>query len=358
MRENLKNLCAYVPEEPLEAVRARYGLKKVNRLSANENPYGTSRKVEKAVTDWNFSEGNRYPDGYAKELRTAVARHVGCRESQLIMGVGLDEIISLVSRTFLDQGDEVIVPDPTFSEYELNAEIEGAVIRHAKCSEETGRMDFDAMLAETGDRTKLIWICNPNNPTGAFNPVEEIDSFLARVPENVIVLIDEAYIDYADGQPTALGLLGKYSNAAVMRTFSKIYGLANYRVGYIVMSDEPGSILQTVRCPYNLSSLSQTAALAALSDQKFVARCAERNARERRRLEEFFDRNGIFYYKSQANFVFFRFGGADDLAEYLLKNGYQVRRGLRKDWLRVTIGKRKQNDAVMSLIEDYMNGDR
>lgn len=177
MRENLKNLCAYVPEASLDEVKKKYDLKKVYRLSANENPYGTSKKVEEAVKNWNFSESNRYPDGYAQKLRTAIAKHIGCKESQLILGVGLDEIIAILSRTFLDQGDEVIVSNPTFSEYELNALIEGAVVRHAKCSEETGKTDFEAMLSEMTDKTKMIWICNPNNPTGALNPVEEIDAF-------------------------------------------------------------------------------------------------------------------------------------------------------------------------------------
>lgn len=358
MRENLKNLCAYVPEATLDEVKKKYDLKKVYRLSANENPYGTSKKVEEAVKNWNFSESNRYPDGYAQKLRTSIAKHIGCKESQLILGVGLDEIIAILSRTFLDQGDEVIVSDPTFSEYELNALIEGAVVKHAKCSEETGKTDFEAMLSEMTDKTKMIWICNPNNPTGALNPVEEIDAFLAKVPKDVIVLIDEAYIEFADGNQTAVGLLSKYDNAAVMRTFSKIYGLANYRVGYIVMSSEPGNVLQTVRCPYNLNSLSQTAALAALSDQEFVEKCARKNALEREKLEKFFEENDIFYFKSQANFVFFKFEDAEKLAEYLLKHGYQVRRGLRKDWLRVTIGKKKENAELMRLILQYHNEKR
>ena len=171
-------------------------------------------------------------------------------------------------------------------------------------------------------------------------------------------MIDEAYIEFADGNQTAIGLLSKYDNAAVMRTFSKIYGLANYRVGYIVMSSEPGNVLQTVRCPYNLNSLSQTAALAALSDQEFVEKCARKNAREREKLEKFFEENDIFYFKSQANFVFFKFEDAEKLAEYLLKHGYQVRRGLRKDWLRVTIGKKNENAELMRLILQYHNEKR
>lgn len=180
---------------------------------------------------------------------------------------------------------------------------------------------------------------------------------MAKVPKDVIVLIDEAYIEFADGNQTAVGLLSKYDNAAVMRTFSKIYGLANYRVGYIVMSSEPGNVLQTVRCPYNLNSLSQTAALAALSDQEFVEKCA-RKMRSNVRSWKNFSKKTTFYFKSQANFVFFKFEDAEKLAEYLLKHGYQVRRGLRKDWLRVTIGKKKENAELMRLILQYHNEKR
>lgn len=353
MKEEIKTLKSYVPEQPLDLVKQKYQLEKLVRLSANENPFGTSPAVKEAVINWTFAESNRYPDGYASQLRQAICKKTGLAPEQLVFGVGLDEILELLARTFLTPGDEVLVADPTFSEYALHAKIEGAKVVKVSVNPADGHYDFEAALTKLNDKTKLIWLCNPNNPTGVYETKETINDFVKQVPKSALVLIDEAYIEYVEDEvnPTCFDLLAHYDNVAVLRTFSKVYGLANYRVGYIALAPKLAEYMQTVRLPYNLNSLAQVAALAALADQDFVAESVAKNRQGRKYLEEFLATKGIKYFHSQANFVYFKYPQALALAEKLLKNGYQIRTGLQPDWLRVTVGKLADMQALCALID-------
>lgn len=330
-------------------------MKKLVRLSANENPFGTSPKVKEAIVNWNFNETNRYPDGNATQLRDAVAQKLQVDPKNLVFGDGLDEIIELISRVFLKPGDEVLQTSPTFSEYGLHAAIEGAQVVTVPCDPQTGKHDFKGLLAKINPQTKLIWICNPNNPTGAYATPAKLAEFAAQIPQDVLLLIDEAYIHYAtdEEQPSALPLTRQFPNVVVMRTFSKVYGLANYRVGFAIMDQKLAAYMQAVRLPYNLNSLSQAGALAALKDQQFVAASIKKTVKERQSWEEFFKEHQIKYFHSQANFIFFKYPQALKLADYLLKNGFQLRRGLAEDWLRLTIGKKEDGEQLRQLIAGY-----
>lgn len=357
MKEEIKKLKSYVPEEPVAVVKERYGLDRLVRLSANENPFGTSPKVKEAVVNWTFSESNRYPDGYATKLRQAVSERLGLPEEQLVFGVGLDEILELLSRTFLEKGDEILVADPTFSEYALHAQIEGARVIKVPVKPTDGHYDFERALTKISSKTKLIWLCNPNNPTGVYERSSQIAAFIKQVPATCLVLIDEAYIEYVtDEKPaTSLDLLNDYDNVAVLRTFSKVYGLANYRVGYIVMAPKLAEYMQTVRLPYNLNSVAQVAAEAALADQTFVADSVAKTVEGREYLEEFLTNKQIKHFHSQANFVYLKYPAALELAQKLLENGYQVRTGLQLDWLRITIGELADVKAICALIAEDLN---
>lgn len=356
MKETIKQLQSYVPEEPIENVERKYNLSRIARLSANENPYGTSPKVVAALQNFDFSQGNFYPDGYAQKLRTKVARQLQVDEKNIVFGVGLDEIISYLSRVFLEKGDEVIIPQPTFSEYALNAEIEGAKVVNVPLNKETGRYDYQAMLNSINDKTKMIWICNPNNPTGVYEPVEDLRQFMKQVPQDVLVLVDEAYIQFVTDvdQPSALPLLDEFANIGIMRTFSKVYGLANFRVGFIVLPPRLAQYMQTIRLPYNLNSISQTAASVALDDQEFIDRVVAKNAVERSKWEEFLRQVGLKYFSSQANFVYFYVDDPDALADKLLENGFQVRQGLEPTSLRITVGKAADNIKMQEIIKQYL----
>lgn len=350
MKKSIKDLKPYVPEEPLDDLKKRLHLDRVVRLSANENPYGTSPKVAEMLQTKLF-ESNRYPDGGAVELRNAVSDFYDVKPEQLVFGVGLDEIIGLLNRTFLTDGDEVLVSVPTFSEYMINAEVEQAVPVSVPTLD-NGHIDFAGMQAAITDKTKMIWICNPNNPTGTYETKADIMAFVKEVPSNVLVIIDEAYLEYVtdESEPSSLALPSQFDNVIVLKTFSKVYGLANFRVGFGIFPVQLASYMESVRPPYNLNTVSQDAALTGLKDQEFVRETVDKTVGERDKWEEFFKQNGIKFYHSQTNFIFFEIDDADDVANYLLNHGFIVRNGLRSGWLRLTIGEPEDNQRIQQLL--------
>ena len=263
----------------------------------------------------------------------------------------------MVNKTLITAGDSIVVSVPAFSEYALSGLVEGAEIREVPADFETGQYDFSALVKAVDETTRLVWICNPNNPTGTYESVEDIRKFVAAVPKETLVIIDEAYIDFVTSVavPTARALLDEFPNVTIMRTFSKAYGLANYRVGYMMTPLELANYMQTIRLPYNLNTLSQVAAEAAFGDQEFVARTVSQNAEERTKWESLFDELGIHYYKSEANFIFFASPDAEGLADAWLKSGYQVRRGQREGWLRLTIPMPQDGDIMRRILRDFMN---
>lgn len=354
MKKEIKQLDAYVPEEPLADLQRRLNLDRVVRLSANENPYGTSEKVAEMLSKMNFS-ANQYPDGAATALRTAVSDFYQVPAEQLVFGCGLDEVISLINRTFLTAGDEVVVSVPTFSEYILNAKIEGAKVVEVR-TDSKGQMSFAAMLAAITQQTKIIWICNPNNPTGTYESKQAIREFVQSVPDDVLVVIDEAYLEYVTDEqnPSAIDLITDFSNVVVLKTFSKAYGLANFRVGFGVFSKQLADYVQSVRLPYNLNSLSQAAARIALSDQAFIRQTVEKTIVERNKWFGFLDDREIQYDQSQTNFIFFTLSRATDLAEVLLQQGYIVRTGLLPNWIRLTIGEPTDNQNIQKIIDEFL----
>ena len=354
MKEIIRTLKPYIPEEPAEAVKERLGVERLVRLSANENPYGTSPLVREAILSYvTHNDANYYPDGNASDLRMKLAGYWQVEPEQLVIGVGLDEVIAMVNKTLITAGDSIVVSVPAFSEYALNGLVEGAEIREVPADFETGQYDFSALVKAVDETTRLVWICNPNNPTGTYESVEDIRKFVAAIPKETLVIVDEAYIDFVTSVavPTARALLDEFPNVAIMRTFSKAYGLANYRVGYMMTPLELANYMQTIRLPYNLNTLSQ----AAFGDQEFVARTVSQNAEERTKWESLFDELGIHYYKSEANFIFFAVPDAEGLADTWLKSGYQVRRGQREGWLRLTIPMPQDGDVMRKILRDFMN---
>lgn len=361
MKKIISQLKPYVPEEPAESVKQRLGVERLVRLSANENPYGTSPKVRQAVLDYVTQyDANLYPDGNASALRSMLAAYWQVAENQIVIGVGLDEVISMVNKTFINPGDSILVSVPAFSEYALNGRIEGATIHEIPCIEETGQYDFAALRKAVDDTTRIVWICNPNNPTGTYESVDDIRNFVASLPPQVMAIIDEAYIDFVTSVevPTARALLDEFPNVFIMRTFSKAYGLANYRVGYMMCSTTLANYIQTIRLPYNLSTIAQVAAEAAFTDQEFLRETVEKNAAERELWSQLLDslaQKGAKYYKSGANFIFMSLPNAEGLADTWLAHGYQVRRGQKENWLRVTLPVAGDGVKMRNLLLDHIN---
>ncbi len=355
MKTSIQQLQPYVPEKPLASLQAELGLTKLVRLSANENPYGTSPAVAEAIKAWDFTKTNQYPDANAKALRQAIAFQQSIDPASLVFSVGLDEMIVMISRTFLAPGDQVLVSTPTFSEYGLHAKIEGAELVSVPTLA-NDHVDFTVLANALTPAVKILWLCNPNNPTGTVESLADIEAFVQKVSTETMVLIDEAYIDFAPnaGKATAMQLPSKYENVVVMRTFSKAYGLANFRVGYAVFNKKYSATMQAIRLPYNVNSLAQVAALAALQDSQFVQTTVANNAAERVQWHTFFEQQGITYDHSGANFIFFKYNGANQLADYLLHHGYLIRIGLRPNWLRMTIATSSDNEILRELIQKFM----
>lgn len=351
-KATLASLSPYVPGRPIAEVQKEFQLKKVTKLASNENPFGSSKKVQaalaQALTDLEY-----YPDGGAKVLKKAIADFNQVSEDRLLVGAGLDDVIQIISRSLLSPGDEIIVADPTFSQYELHAVIEGAKVIKIPVDQTTGEMDLEGMLEAITQKTKIIWLCNPNNPTGTYLPQTAIDDFIGQVPTDILVISDEAYQEYVTVEviSTSLPLLEKYSNLLVMRTFSKAYGLAGLRIGYAIIPSTLNRAFEIVRPPFNTSSLAQKAAIVALEDQAFIEQTVAVNQVELTKWETFLEARDWHYYVSQGNFIFFdvkQDGKA--LANQLMSQGFIVRAGLRPEWLRVTIGHAEDNQRIRAIL--------
>jgi histidinol-phosphate aminotransferase len=344
----------YVPGKPIEEVQRELGLTDVIKLASNENPRGPSPAALAALREW-LPKAHLYPDGAALRLKEGIARHAGVEPENVIVGNGSDELIKLLAETFLNPGDEVVMADPSFSEYAFAALLLGARVRKVPLTGE--RHDLAAMAEAIGPRTKLVFLCNPNNPTGTIVTAGEVQEFLARVPEEVVVVFDQAYEEYVtapaygSGLPYVLG--GR--RAIVLRTFSKIYGLAGLRVGYGIAAPELLALVERAREPFNVNQAAQVAAEAALEDRDFVAGSRELNTRERERLETALAGRGYSVVPSQANFLFVDVGvDSAALFRHLLSLGVIVRSGdvfQRPTHLRVTVGTPDQNDRFLAAVE-------
>ncbi|WP_223066639.1 histidinol-phosphate transaminase [Paenibacillus caui] len=355
-KPHIVNLPVYQPGKPIEEVKRELGLEEVVKLASNENPFGSSPKVPAAIQE-ELSNISLYPDGSAGELTRVLSGQLGVNPNQIIFGCGSDEIIALIARAFFLPGDETIMADQTFSVYKSNADIEGAVSIEVPLV--NGTHDLEAMLAAITDRTKVIWVCNPNNPTGTIVSAAELTAFLNRVPEHVLVVLDEAYAEYVvdDSYPESLSLLGKHRNLVVLRTFSKIYGLASLRIGYGIGDAGVIKLINQVREPFNTSRIAQAAALAALGDREYIEQCRERNAEGIRYLYEQFDRLGLSYFPAHGNFIMVDVrSSAVEMFQSLLKLGIIVRSGFGKypNSIRVTVGSAEQNRKFISALEQVL----
>lgn len=356
-KQQINGMKAYQPGKPIEEVQKEFGLDEVVKLASNENPYGCSPKV----TD--FVENNHinfaiYPDGYAQELRTAVANHLGVKETQLLFGNGSDDLIAILTRSLLYPGVNTVMADPSFSQYSHNADIEGAEVRKVPLKE--GKHDLEAMLNAIDENTSIVWVCNPNNPTATIVPDEELQEFLKKVPSDVLVVLDEAYIEYVNDPAfkDTLRYVNEYPNVIIMRTFSKAYGLAAYRVGYAIAGEDVIAKLDPVRAPFNNNVLGHKVAIVAVQDQEFIKETVEKNENGRKQFVAFCEKHGLNHYPSQTNFILFEVKADSDVVfQEMMKRGFIIRSGnalSTPGYIRVTIGTEAQNTKFLGLLETVL----
>jgi len=353
----LARLKPYTPGKPLSELERELGIKNSIKLASNENPLGPSPRVVAAISA-SLQELTRYPDGGAYALRSALAARHGVSAAGITVGNGSNDVLDMIARVFLWQGRESLFSEFAFAVYPLSSMAVGATLQVAP-ARHYGH-DLEAMRAMLTPQTGVVWVANPNNPTGTRLPHDELRAFVEAVPESVIVVIDEAYFEYVghDDHPDASQWLADFPNLIVTRTFSKAYGLAALRVGYSISHPDIADLLNRVRQPFNVDSLAQVGALAALEDQAYLDEAVALNDAGLRQLRDGLDRLGVAYIPSAGNFLTIdlqRDAAAVDQA--LLRLGVVTRPianyGL-PNHLRVSVGLASENARFLDALEEVL----
>ena len=356
-RKSIQALKPYVPGKSIEDVRAKYNPPIITKLGSNENPLGASPKVVEALKAA-LPKVCLYSDGASRDLRKALADRSGLSTDQIMVGNGSDEVLLMIAAVFLNPGETVLVSENTFSEYEFSGRIfDGNLI---KVPLKNNRYDLAAFRKQLKRKPKLVFLCNPNNPTGNYFTHKELEALLAETPAGTLVVLDEAYCEYATASdfPRSLELLRAYPNLIISRTFSKIFGMAGLRLGYGFAHPLIVRECSRVKTPFNVNLLAQAAAPAALADKAFVRSSIANNNRGRLFLERRFTTLGLEFIPTQANFICFRTDRpAMDIHEELLKQGVIIRplRSFGMEyWSRVTIGTPEQNGRFVAALESVL----
>ena len=353
----LRELVSYEPGKPIEDVARELGLEphEIIKLASNENPLGPSPKALAAMREM-LERSHFYPDGGGYYLREAIAAKTGLKRENVILGCGSNEIIEFIGKAYLNPGDEIIAARHAFVVYKLMATLFGATT--IEVPDPDFRHDLDAMLAAITPKTKEIFIANPNNPTGTLCSQAEIDSFMARVPDSVVVVFDEAYYEFLPEPPDTLKFVREGRNVVVLRTFSKIQGLANLRIGYGLAKAELIDVLQKTRQPFNANGIAQAGALAGILDDEHQQKTRELTWEGRAFLEKEFAAMNLEYIPSHANFVLVKVGDGKAVFNALMKRGIIIRDmnayGL-PEWIRVSIGTMPQNERFLAELKTLPN---
>jgi histidinol-phosphate aminotransferase len=358
--EYVRAIAPYVPGKPIAETARELGLdeKTILKMASNESPIGASPRALAAIRGA-LEELHYYPDGSGYELKAALSRKLGVKPESLVLGNGSNDVLELVARAFLTRDDSAVHSRHAFIVYPLAIQASGA--RAIEVPAKVYGTDLEAMARAVTHDTKIVFLANPNNPTGTFNAWQEIERFVERVPPRVLVVIDEAYGEYlpdALRSPTP-AWVARFPNVGVSRTLSKAYGLAGLRVGYGVADPEVAELMNRVRQPFNVNHLAMVAACAALEDEAFIARAREVNAAGLSQLAAGFDRLGLAYIPSHGNFITVRVGDAARIYQALLRDGVIVRPiagyGL-PEHLRVTVGLAEHNARFLAALERAIAG--
>ena len=351
--EHILGIAPYEPGKPIEELERELGIHNAIKLASNENPLPPSDRVQRAILAA-LNHLNRYPDGSGFYLRQALAKKHGASPDQIVLGNGSNELIELLVRAFLRPGDEAVVPHPSFVVYPMIVQAAGGVRVMVMLKEH--RLDLEAMARAITPMTKVVFIANPNNPTATIVTADEVERFMTRVPERTIVVFDEAYIEFALGPdfPDTLNYVKQGRKVAVLRTFSKAASLAGLRVGYGVADADAIALMNRIRQPFNVNSLAQAAALAALEDDGHILECVRMIEAGRHFLYDEFKTLGVQYVPARANFILVDVGrSAADIYQKLLHEGVIVRPmtpfGMETA-LRITVGTPEENRKLVNAL--------
>ncbi len=357
-RKGILTIASYIPGKAIEEVQKEFGAKKWIKLASNENLLGPSPKAVAAIRK-ELPNIYLYPEGPCTLLKKALAEKFGISEKNVVISNGADNLILMIANAFVNEGDEVVMADPTFSVYTNVTQMMGGKPIKVKLKDFTH--DLDSMLKRVSRKTKLIFVCNPNNPTGTTVSLEAFNGFLSKVPERVIVVLDEAYGDFAEDAfyPNGLDYIKEREQVIVLRTFSKVYGLAGLRIGFALGREDFVDCLYQVRDPFPVHRLAQVAAVAALNDENHAIRSIQLVYEGKRYLYQELDRMGLSYVPSQANFILIDFEkDSEKVFQDFLREGIIIRPG--KGWgyptfARVTIGRMEDNRRFIRALKKILN---
>ncbi|OGP73169.1 MAG: histidinol-phosphate transaminase [Deltaproteobacteria bacterium RBG_16_49_23] len=356
-RKGILKIASYIPGRSIEEVQKEYGAKRWVKLASNENLLGPSPKALEAIRR-ELPNIHFYPEGPSPVLRQALAKTFSLAEGNIVISNGADNLILMIANAFVDEGDEVIMADPTFPVYTNVTQIMGGKPIRVRLQDYTH--DLDGMLNRVTRKTKLIFVCNPNNPTGTIVSESSFNQFLSRLPGRVIVILDEAYGDFAEAPfyPNGLDYVKDGKQVIALRTFSKVYGLAGLRIGYAIGREDLIHCLYQVRDPFPVHRLAQVAAVAALADTDHILKSIQLVYEGRRYLYKELEKMGILYVPSEANFIFIDFEkDVEEVFQGLLREGIIIRPG--KTWgyptcSRITIGRMTDNRRFIRALKKIL----
>jgi histidinol-phosphate aminotransferase len=350
--DSIKSINPYQGGKPISELKRELGLKSIAKLASNENPLKVSDKVLVAINK-SLKDLNRYPDGNGFELKQAISNHLSVNIDQITLGNGSNDIIELVARLFIcNQEDEVILSEYAFAIYKLISKALNAktIITPAK----NYGHDLENMQKAITKKTKLIFIANPNNPTGTFITHEKLYKFIQQVPKSVAILLDQAYFEYLKDDDNAIDWLKEFNNLIITRTFSKAYGLAGLRVGYAISSSKIANYLNRIRQPFNVNSIAQSAAIASLLDKEFLNKSIAENKNGLLQLSKGFDKLDLEYIPSYTNFIAVKVNNPNAIYQKLLKQGFIVRVVEMKGYLRVSVGSKNENILFLNALKSVI----
>lgn len=357
-RRELDAISEYVPGKPIDEVKRELGLKRVIKLASNENPFGFSDSVRAAVMKA-LEEVNLYPDGNATLLKEKIAEKYGVTPQMILPTSGSDEMLDLIAKTFIDQDSEVVMAEVTFPRYFSTSQMMGADLKIVPMKNLA--YDLEGFKKVITPKTRLVWLCNPNNPTGSFFSRQELGDLLEVISPATLVVYDEAYYEFAthpDYPKDSLDFLKKYKNMLVLKTLSKAYGIAGLRIGFTIGDPPLLALINKIRNPFNVTLITQVAAMAALDDDEFLVKIVENNTEGKHYLYEELDKMGLEYGKTQANHIMFNAKkDAGVVFQDLLKKGVIIRPvggADIKTWLRVSIGTMEENREFIKALKTVL----